>query len=398
MRQPGSDTKVYVGSSSSMTYMASRVAIAKGQDVSACKRRKCLRRAPDDSMERFRLLAELFKEWVPRDLVGAIQMRREVSMLMVNAPRIYVGFLLGRERTWRQAILKVWGRMSPSTRLQIMGLDSHEQDLRATASQIMYTCFQTACQVWARHTEPAKWDDWKTHVDRGVVFHLSLTAWGLREGLLCKTTQAKSLGVQNQYGEWYGLASGVHTGQDHSHRMSRLHRVGRVLLETQAPSTKAQWLSTVEHVGARAQQMRIHATDYHFWSVFRTHLIVEMRHAGIDRLKLQQDWGQEEVAKAMVPDMSQWVPLWMKSAGNSLKTLLKQLQYTEPLEFLTCFACVLGDSAIDKHSTDELRSASHAITKERARVKAKSSGDFERYPAVIVQSAMSICRRHAPSG
>ena len=135
-------------------------------------------------------------------------------MMMVNAPGNYVGVLLGRERTWQQAILKVWGRMSPSTRLQIKGLDSHEQDLKATASQIMFTCHQTAFQVWARHREPATWDDWKTHVGRGVVFCLSLKAWGLREGLLCNTTQATSLGVQNQYGEWYGLASGVHTGQD----------------------------------------------------------------------------------------------------------------------------------------------------------------------------------------
>ena len=82
---------------------------------------------------------------------------------------------------------------------------------------------------------------------------------------MCKTTQAKSLGVQNQYGEWYGPASGVHTGQDHGHRMGRLISVGGVLLETQAHSTNTQWLSTVEHVGARSQQMRIHATDYHFW-------------------------------------------------------------------------------------------------------------------------------------
>ena len=92
-------------------------------------------------------MAELFKEWAPRDLVGAIQMRREVSMMMVNAQKIYVGLLLGRERTWRQASLKVWARMRTSTRLQIMGLDSHEQDLRATARQIMYTFFQTAFQV-----------------------------------------------------------------------------------------------------------------------------------------------------------------------------------------------------------------------------------------------------------
>ena len=60
-------------------------------------------------------------------------------MLMVNAPGIYVGFLLGRELTWRKAVLKVWGRMSPSTRLPIMGLDSHEADLRAAASQITHT-------------------------------------------------------------------------------------------------------------------------------------------------------------------------------------------------------------------------------------------------------------------
>jgi hypothetical protein len=62
VRQPGSDAKVYVGSSINTTYMASSVASAKGQDVSACKCRKCLRRAPDDWMERFRLMADLFKE------------------------------------------------------------------------------------------------------------------------------------------------------------------------------------------------------------------------------------------------------------------------------------------------------------------------------------------------
>ncbi len=73
--------------------------------------------------------------------------------------------------------------------------------------------------------------------------------------------------------------------------------------------------------------------------------------------------GQHEVAKALVPDMGYWVPLWTESVGKSLKTLLKQLQYTEPLELITCFACLLGDSAIDEHSTYELRSASHAITK-----------------------------------
>ena len=50
--------------------------------------------------------------------------------------------------------------------------------------------------------------------------------------------------------------------------------------------------------------MSIKATDYHCWWLVRTLLIAEMRDAGIDRLKLQQDWGQHEVAKALVPDMN----------------------------------------------------------------------------------------------
>ena len=81
------------------------------------------------------------------------------------------------------------------------------------------------------------------------------------KGLLRKNTQAKSLGVQSQEGDWYGLANGTNTRQDQVHNMSRLHRVGRILLETQAPSTNTQWLSAVEHVQARAQRMRIKATD-----------------------------------------------------------------------------------------------------------------------------------------
>ena len=123
-----------------------------------------------------------------------------------------------------------------------------------------------------------------------------------------------------------------------------------------------------------------------------------MRHAGIDRLKLQQDWGQQEVAKALVPDMNNWASMWIKRAGNSSNILSKQLHYTEPLELLTCFACLLGDSAIDNHSTYELRSASHAITKERARVKAHSSGHVEGNPAVIMQTVMPTCGLHAPIG
>jgi hypothetical protein len=134
--------------------------------------------------------------------------------------------------------------------------------------------------------------------------------------------------------------------------MSRLHRVGRIVLETHAPSTSTQWLSAVEHVQVRAQQMRIKATDYHLLVVGQDPFDSGDASCRHWQVGATAGLGQREVAKALVPDMSDWVPMWTKRAGNSLKRLWKHLQYTEPMELLTCFACLLGDSAIDNTSTD----------------------------------------------
>ena len=149
---------------------------------------------------------------------------------------------------------KVWGQMSPWTRLQIMGLDSNEADLRATASHIMHTCFQAALQEWARKSNTSRFGGLE---DRNVLLHPSLTVWGLRKRGSCVIPHR-----QHRWGYRARTESGmgwIHTGQGQGHRMSRLHGLGRILLGTHAPSTNTQWLSAVEHIKARAQQMRIKA-------------------------------------------------------------------------------------------------------------------------------------------
>jgi len=74
--------------------------------------------------------------------------------------------------------------MSPSTRLQIMGWDSREADLRATTRRIMHTCFQSALQEWARNTSPVDCEDWKIHVDRNVFIPYQLDSVGVAGGAL----------------------------------------------------------------------------------------------------------------------------------------------------------------------------------------------------------------------
>ena len=181
-----------------------------------------------------------------------------------------------------------------------------------------------------------------------------------------KTTRAKSMGVQNKDGEWYGPRAYVM--QEHHPRMLGMHRLGRMLLHMQVPRTNREWLETIETFGRRCADIGITDHSYHFWWLARAYLIVEMRHQGIERLCVTADWTKDQVATAMVPDMSEWVTSWMVSGAvgaNSLKTLLSNLAYREPLELLACFCCMLGDTAMEQYSTDALASARDAINKQR---------------------------------
>ena len=113
-----------------------------------------------------------------------------------------------------------------------------------------------------------------------------------------------------------------------------------------------------------------------------------MRHKGIHRLTVCTDWTRQQIAKAMVPDRSAWLDTWMKTvAGDSLKTLLRKLEFQEPIELLSCFACVLEDSAIDQHSAETLLATRSGIIKERNRVKRDG---HDGNPAIIVQTVLSM--------
>ena len=168
-------------------------------------------------------------------------------------------------------------------------------------------------------------------------------------GILKKQSgHARSLGVQNAEGEWYALAAYC---PECVPKMLHLHSIGRLLLDTAIPETNAQWLTAMEDVSERASRANIATTSYHFFWVVRLHLIVGMRHHGIPKLKITTDWSHKEVAAALVPDQSEWLTLWMTSlADDSLKVLIQKLNYREPLEMLSCFACILGDSAFDQFS------------------------------------------------
>lgn len=389
LRQQGTENKRYVGSGD-MKAVAHKIAKAQGRELAQCKREKNKRRAPAETIRRFKVLAEMFKGWLPRDLTCAIQMRGRAAMAMVNAPGIYIGFLMGRERAWREALLTEWERADAETRLLFTGMDSNDAALQKQATRAMRAIFVGSFREWARTLDVEDREAWQKHVDRNVQNHLSLTAWGLRQGLLRKSSRANnSLKVANQEGEWYAVVPSEGPGD--FAKMRRLHSLGRILLEAPVPTNNKEWLDCLTMVEMRASGMKLEATDYHFWWLVRAYMLVEMRHKGIQRLTVCQDWSRQHIGKAMVPDRSAWLDTWMVSvAGDSLRTLLRKLDFQEPVELLSCFACILGDSAIDQHSTDSLLARRSEIIKERNRVKRGGHHNEEGNPAVIVQTVMSM--------
>ena len=209
-----------------------------------------------------------------------------------------------------------------------------------------------------------------------------------------KTSRAKSLGVQNTASEWYGLRT--YNKQEHHMRMLHMHRVGRMLLHMRVPRTNHEWLQSIQGFGKRCSDLGIHAgkrrDNYQFWWLARLYLIIEMRHQGIERLTVTEDWDKDQVNAAMVPDMNEWLHAWMtsKAGATSLKSLLSKLSFREPLELLSCFCCILGDNVIDQCSTEDLYSARDAISKQRQQMREASASEDEGHPALIVQKALAF--------
>ena len=106
-----------------------------------------------------------------------------------------------------------------------------------------------------------------------------------------------------------------------------------------------------------------------------------MRHHGVLRLKVDQDWDEAQVETALAPDQGGWLSLWVRAAGGSFKGALAKLKYDEPVEMAACFACIAGDSALEPYSTEEMEGAVKDAIIARKRFVKESR--FEGNPAVI---------------
>ena len=166
------------------------------------KRKKADRIAPEQNLERMKLLLDIFEGFVPVDVTGAIEFRLEGAALQVQGPCVYVAALYGKDSRWRCGLLKIWRALPAAELLKINGLSSHCTELQTEAARVVHLVFSLASGLWAgwgvRGLGQMSWPcdatdflikpssksaqhaqeeyDWHiTHVHRNVQFHLCLT-------------------------------------------------------------------------------------------------------------------------------------------------------------------------------------------------------------------------------
>lgn len=340
---------------------------------------------PSGSMTRFRALAAVFQGWVPADIASAVQMRgeREAECMVGLAPGIFVGALLGKEDRWRRCVLDVWTRLPECQRLQMVGFETTNQTKQNEAASVMYHVFRDSLVAYAETARDGEREFWSLHVNRNVQHHHSLIPWAINYNLLKKQVKCANPVLCNQ-AHRFRLVD--FNAKVHAAPMLKLHRLGRSTQCNKIPATCAEWLSEFTAASARANQFKLSNKGYHWHWLVRTRLLVEMRNAGIDCLCVSADLDSNQVVQAMLPDQSHWLQLWMKSTNNSLKKLMKVLDFKEPLEMLSCFACVLGDTSLNNASIDQITKSCTRI--REARKTMVSSWGFEGNPALIVQAVI----------
>ena len=378
--------------------------------LGSIKVEKSARELPAQSADRMAFLCDVFRGWVPADLQNAVSFRGRASSLQVGGPAAYVAGLIGKEERWRDAVLKIWEAMPSSERARLQQMGSRDKPLALDGARAFHEFLSLTVVVWAgwsiprlgsmswpvdikkaivpptprQHAvveEERRW--WRQNVHRSVVHHFSPGPLALQLGIIRKTARrAGSLMIGTDGGEYYCLAA---FDIARAEALQSLHAMGVVLNSLPIPRNNREWAQAQADANKMADTMRIKRPEYRGPWLVRTYLFAEMRHHGVKKLSVVEDWTLTKLQEAIQPDQNKWLAMWMTHlAEDSLKQLLTRLRFAESLEMLSVYACVLNDSTLMTRDIEAMKQRKGEICK--ARHEMCSHSGYEMCPALLVSS------------
>ena len=186
-------------------------------------------------------------------------------------------------------------------------------------------------------------------------------------------------------GEYYCLAA---FDAAKAEGLLSLHAMGVLLNSLPTPRNNREWAKVQADVSRMADTLRIKRPEYRGPWLVRTYFFAEMRHHGVKKLSIVEDWTLTQLQEAIQPDQNKFLTMWMaRLAEDSLKQLLRRIRFAESLEMLSVYACVLNDSTLMSCDVEEMKE--HKGETCKARHKMRSPAGFEMCPALVVSSVLS---------
>ena len=359
---------------------------------------------------RFVALLHVYQAEVPGDLETAVSERVRCPALAHLAPLLQQVSLRGKEGPWKAALRQVWlasPGSSGSAGPPLLALGSAVQAEAEPAARLAHAILADACRAMVGVDR----DPWISNLGRSVSHHSGwlplMASYGVLREASGRDRARLALGKMGKFYSVVPFSRDVHVP-----RFRHAHLVATLLNVEGAPRTLSEWGRSVARVrhavlerglslpGALTGRKSSESTGslestesggqgYHWPWYVRSHLLVEMRAAGIPRLVVDRDVGATQFA-AMFPDQGRWVKAY-SADGSSLQGIVARLQYKGPVELLTMHLCLCGDAAVTAQPPELLRTNVQLL--RHLRVQYAAAHGLQPHPAVL----MGLLSSHRPA-
>ena len=309
-------------------------------------------------------------------------------MFCVAPGPLYVLAIVGKERAWRAEVVRLAQGLPASTRANLcalsvrVGSDANARRLRTATAEEVHGLLVAACQAMTERSDEEK-AYWVRHVNRNTAHHAGWLPVMQRIGVLGKTTKHdKDKLVFGDPDKAYKTLPFTEKLVRHLVAMSEMQQV---FLATPPPRTLDEWVAGCKIFKRVAAQPR-QEDSYTFLWTFRAAMIAERAAAGYKQLRYSRKNTTDDISEAF-PDQSQWVPYFCPNGRLLVGELVRQLGYTDSIEYLTADLCILMPLA-DRLATEagECDPRVKRCRFAEDEVLARSCG-LQAHPAVVAQQA-----------
>ena len=124
----------------------------------------------DDWIVRFRLIQRQFKDWLPADVTGAVDMRQQNPDFAWSSGILYHIALRGKETKFRELMVQVWSRLPKDDQACLQGLGSVRSTENDRAAKLIHAiCCEVASRMQGRSAAERNW--WTLNIHRMVGHH-----------------------------------------------------------------------------------------------------------------------------------------------------------------------------------------------------------------------------------